>query len=212
MTTERMPRASIDKRNDGLGGSEMAENHTGELLSLVRERLNRYVQGDASDSSLILDDDLMEAAAELWRSAIEETPHGGAVPYDVVKTLGWLHWYRYMALPVGRDRNDLLLAAAMFVHIFKINPEAVPDEPSDFREVLADEDAVMDIPDLLGRPALFTVQNTYPDAFGPQVRTGPDWQFHEASAIVNSARKDDKADLDRAISLLRDAANAVPQD
>ncbi len=190
----------------------MAENQTGELLSLVGERLNRYMQGDPLDPSLILDDDIMEAAADLWRSAIEETPHRGTVPYDVVETLGWLHWHRYMALPVGRDRNDLLLAVAMFVHIFKINPEAVPDEPSDLREVLADEEAVMDIPDLLGRPAFFTVQNTYPDAFGPQVRTGPSWQFHEASAILNSARKDDKADLDRAISLLRNAANAVPHD
>ena len=70
----------------------------------------------------------------------------------------------------------------------------------------------MDIPDSLGRPALFTVRSTYPDVFDPDVRTGPDWQFREASAILRAARNDDKADLDRAISLLRSSASAVPHD
>jgi hypothetical protein len=192
-------------------GAEMAENQVGELLSLVRERLDRYVQGDRSDPSLILGDEVMEAAAELWRSASEETPYGVAVPYDVVEALGWLHWNCYAALPVGRDRYELQVAAAMFVHIFKIDPGAVPD---DLREVLADEEAVMDIPDSLGRIALLAVQSAsgYPGAFDPTVRTGPGWDFREASAILGAARKDNSADLDRAISLLRSSANAAPHD
>jgi hypothetical protein len=186
----------------------MVESQTGGLLSLVRERVDRYVQGGRSDPSLILSDDVMEAAAELWRSAIEDPP-GGAVSYEVVKALGWLHWNRFAALPVGRDRYDLQVAAAMFVHIFKIDPELVPE---DLREVLVDEEAIMDIPDDFGIPALLTVQRTYPDAFGPHVRTGPDWQFCEGAAILHAARNGDRADLDRAIFLLRSSANATPHD
>jgi hypothetical protein len=187
----------------------MAENQTVALLSLVSGRLDKYAQGNRSDPSLILGDDVREAAAELWQTAIGDPSDCVAVPYDVVEILGWLHWNRYGELPVGRDRYDLQVAAAMFLHIFKVDPEAVPD---DLREVLADEGAVMDIPDSLGRPALMAIYGNYPDAFAPHVRTGPDWQFREASAILRAARNGDRADLDRAIFLLRSSASAVPHD
>ena len=41
-------------------------------------------------------------------------------------TLGWFHWLRYCALPVGRNAPDLLAAMRHFERVARIDPELVP--------------------------------------------------------------------------------------
>ncbi|MFF5488286.1 CHAT domain-containing protein [Streptomyces virginiae] len=41
--------------------------------------------------------------------------------------LGWLHWYRYLALPEGQDREDLATAAQAFVPCFLVGAGPLPD-------------------------------------------------------------------------------------
>jgi tetratricopeptide (TPR) repeat protein len=40
--------------------------------------------------------------------------------------LGWLHWYRYQALPEGQDRQDLNAAIDMFTPCFIVGVEGLP--------------------------------------------------------------------------------------
>jgi hypothetical protein len=41
--------------------------------------------------------------------------------------LGWLHWYRYQALPQGQDRQDLDAAIAMFTPCFVAGADGLPE-------------------------------------------------------------------------------------
>ena len=183
---------------------------TSELLAAVNERFDSYARGGRSDPSLVLGDDVTEAAAELWRSVIKESSTG-AVPFQVVLALAWLHWARYCALPTGKDRNDFQIATVMFGHIFAIDPRSVPDE---LRDILSDAANCLRVTDSLGISARYSqsaVLSAYPGALELEVRTGPYWQVAEASAIVRDAKKNDwTADLDHAIYLLRAAANVMP--
>jgi tetratricopeptide (TPR) repeat protein len=47
---------------------------------------------------------------------------------DAHRALGWLHWYRYGALPAGKDREDLETALAVFGYCFANGIEPVPEE------------------------------------------------------------------------------------
>jgi hypothetical protein len=42
--------------------------------------------------------------------------------------LGWLHWYRYLALPAGSDRDDLRAAITAFVDCFTQGVEPLPEQ------------------------------------------------------------------------------------
>src|SRR5437667_7638922 len=41
--------------------------------------------------------------------------------------LGWLHYYRYLALPEGQDQDDLRMAVRAFAVCFVFGPEPLPD-------------------------------------------------------------------------------------
>ena len=64
---------------------------TAELRPVAHERFVSYAPGGWADPSLVLSDDITEAAAGLWRSAVEESP-SGAVPDKVVVDHVCLHW------------------------------------------------------------------------------------------------------------------------
>ncbi|MGW4380126.1 CHAT domain-containing protein [Kitasatospora sp. NPDC004531] len=46
----------------------------------------------------------------------------------VAHLLGTFHWYRYLALPAGRDREALVAAVRFLYPVYLAHPEAVPDE------------------------------------------------------------------------------------
>ena len=174
----------------------------GKLRAFVEARVVRYSQDDRADPSLILDEDVAEAAIELWRSAIQPP-----VPIEVIEIIAWLYWYRYKALPTGQDRDDLQVATVMFAHIFRFDPESVPVE---LREFVSDFSNVLQMEDNASIPAshpMSAVDKGFEyalDIANTMIATGPDWQIGKASAILHRASKDDRsADLGHAISLLQ---------
>src|SRR6266851_1192927 len=42
--------------------------------------------------------------------------------------LGWFHWYRYMSLPEGEDRDDLSTAIRMFTLCFVADVQPLPEQ------------------------------------------------------------------------------------
>ena len=94
---------------------------------------------------------------ELWRSAIQAPPPG-AVPYEMVQALALFHWNRHDAAPNELDLYDLQVAAVMFAHIFKVDPESMPEQ---LRGVLANEVDVMSVQGELGSPAWSSVETSY---------------------------------------------------
>ncbi len=98
-------------------------------LMAVRARLERV--STEQDLSPVLEDSALTEARELERTLIDD--HGSLLAMNL---LGWLHWYRYQALPDGHDQQDLQVAATMFTSCF-IN--GVGDLPGPLLPFLADQ-------------------------------------------------------------------------
>ncbi len=181
------------------------------LLDAVQGRFTAFAEGGWSDPSLVLADEATDQAHALWAAAVAESP-AGAVPFEVVHALAWLHWSRYYVLPDGQDRNDLQVATALFTHLYRIDPQLVPEE---LLEVFtAGSEHAME--DNAGIPALFPasyVGQRYPSARTRAVAEGPDWWEQRATTMLRDAGTDaEAADLDAAIDLLRQAYAGYPAD
>jgi hypothetical protein len=181
------------------------------LLTAVRDRFLAYVSGDNADPALVLADDVAGQAAELWRVA-KAGSSDGAVQFKVVEIIAWLHWSRYQCLPVGEDRNDLQIAAVMFGHLYRVDPNLVPDE---LHKLLSAEQD-FGIQDNIGIPAWASQSSSdmsYPSASDRQTTMGPEWWVRHASAILARAETgEDPAAVDHAVDLLRTAIRHTPAD
>ncbi|MEU7604439.1 hypothetical protein, partial [Streptomyces sp. NPDC041003] len=96
----------------------MAERE--DLLAAVQARLQHVQEGQ--DLSPVLEPAALAEAEHLTRLLDDQDVEARYV-------LGWLHWYRYLALPEGRDQEDLDTALAMFTFCFvhDISDEALPE-------------------------------------------------------------------------------------
>ena len=179
------------------------------LVDAVHGRFVKYAEGGWADASLVLCDEAAEQAGELWAAAVADPPEG-FVPFKVINALAWLHWCRYYALPEGKDRDELQVSTTLFAHLYRIDPELVPEE---LREVFAaGDDHAME--DSRGIPALFPssyVGQRYPSARTRAVADGPDWWEQRAAALLRDAGSDAPTEvLDEAVGLLREAREEYP--
>jgi tetratricopeptide (TPR) repeat protein len=82
-----------------------------EWMEAVRKRLDRVA--GAQNLSVVLEDSAVTEADELT-STLTDANDDLMARY----LLGWLHWYRYQALPAGQDQSDLRGALTMFAPCF----------------------------------------------------------------------------------------------
>jgi tetratricopeptide (TPR) repeat protein len=192
------------------------------LLADLEQRLVTYVRGDRADPTLVLADEAEANARSLWRAAQAASPDG-SLPFDVVNTIAGLHFFRYAALPVGRDRDDLQVALVLFAHVYRVDPERVPEhllrlQVSDDNDELVIPENVARIQDRLGLPTIYSESyssRSYPGSFnfGHPVSRGPDWWMREAAVLLARAQADEDPEaVGRAVSLLRKAVQHTPAD
>lgn len=80
-----------------------------------------WVERISQDPSLALHPDVLDLVRRL-------TDSGRRNDVDVALLLGWLHWYRHVALPEGRSENDLARAIECFIPCFLSAVEPIPDQ------------------------------------------------------------------------------------
>jgi tetratricopeptide (TPR) repeat protein len=204
----------------------VAANHTKDsravdlLLADLQERVIAYARGGRTDPTLVLSDEAEANAYELWRAA-QDASRNGSIPFDVVYAIALLHYFRYLALPVGQDRAALQVAVVLFAHVYRVDPERVPKDLLELRVSEDNNDLVIPdnvgyVRDKLGTPAsdLFAWSSiSYPRSESPLTSSGPDWWTLEASSLLRRKQTADNPDaLDRAIDLLRSALHATLSD
>ncbi len=91
------------------------------LLALVRARLERF--GVDHNPATVLDP---EAAAEL--TALLETVPDPVADLEIAYTAGMLHWSRYLVLDSDDDQQDFAAALTLLGPVYRVRPDAVPDE------------------------------------------------------------------------------------
>jgi hypothetical protein len=149
------------------------------LLAGLSARINRY--NDTGDPSAVLDPVALDEAAALLDVAGEP-----GTDFDVCFTVGGLYWCRWVVLGNGQESEDLLRAADLLVHVYRERPESVP-------RTLA---------------AIFDDIGYTPQA----LRAGPaagEWVTQGVELLAEHQRTRDRATLERAISLLRQAMDVT---
>jgi hypothetical protein len=198
------------------------ENPTpvGSLLADLQQRLVNYIRGERADQTLVLSDEAEANAYELWRAGLAASPDG-SLPFDVVHAIAWLHFYRYLALPVGQDRSALQVAMVLFAHVYRVDPKRVPDHLLQMR--VSDENDELVIPGNVGyvQDKLRTPASelgswssiSYPASDSPMISDGPDWWTRQAAVLLARAQTDEDSEaVDRGVSLLRQAVQHTPSD
>jgi tetratricopeptide (TPR) repeat protein len=90
------------------------------LLAKVRTRLDRFVA--TQDPAVVLATVAVGEVGDLLK-----TVPNPAADLEIMATAGFLHWFRYQALPVGEDQEDLLAALMFFEPVYRAVPEVVPE-------------------------------------------------------------------------------------
>nr|MDT0520536.1 CHAT domain-containing protein [Streptomyces sp. DSM 41633] len=157
------------------------------------------------------------AVAELHR--LTETLRENEGDLQVRHVLGWLHWYRFQALPEGEDGHDLAAAVDMFTPCFLAEMD---DIPGPLRPVLAGElftaaadllRQALDSPDPelisasvdLWRQLVDAIPTGHPDRFSCLSNLG-------TALRVRFERMGQWQDLDDAIAVVHAALDAIPTD
>ncbi|WP_205718515.1 CHAT domain-containing protein [Actinomadura sp. WMMA1423] len=70
---------------------------------------------------------MLEDAALTEAQQLTATLNDDEVDLEASYLLGWLHWYRYQALPEGRDREDFESAVARFTQCFIHGTSGLPE-------------------------------------------------------------------------------------
>lgn len=96
----------------------MADRDT--LISELSELLDQV--GDDQDLPRLLEPAVTRKAQLLF-----STVTGAPSDVEVLFLLGWLHWYRYAALPAGEDQVELVAAFSMFIPCFIAGMEPIPE-------------------------------------------------------------------------------------
>jgi hypothetical protein len=123
-----------------------------------------------------------EAVAEV--EALVATVPDPTADVEIAYAAGWLHWARYLVLDVGDDQQDLAAALALFASVYQSDPDAVPDQV----RALFDEN-----------------RSVSPDT--PEAQAA-----HAVTLLGEVLRTGDRAALNAAIDLLRQALAATPTD
>ncbi|WP_053760566.1 CHAT domain-containing protein [Streptomyces sp. AS58] len=100
-----------------------------ERLAAVRARLERVAATRALSP-------VLEPAAEVERRRLAEAI-GDAPDPGARFLLGWLHWYRYQALPRGEDRQDFEAAVTLFTEAF-VTGAGADDVPPPLLPIVAE--------------------------------------------------------------------------
>ena len=88
-------------------------------MAAVQARLERVTT--THDLHPVLEETALYEARELSRTITDDP---GSLPAMYI--LGWLHWYRYQALPEGHDQQDLQAAVSMFTPCFMHGTSGLP--------------------------------------------------------------------------------------
>jgi hypothetical protein len=114
------------------------------MLAAVRQYLAQA--GDNVADSMILTDAAMRDAVRL--SALIDPAADLAAAFE----LAAFHWFRYLSLPEGEDRDDLAMAIPLFSLLFDDFPQAVPESLQRFFQDIRARTGVLDAgPDALSR-------------------------------------------------------------
>ena len=89
-------------------------------MTAVQARLERVAT--AQDLSSVLEETALDEARELARTLTDD-PGSLHARY----LLGWLHWYRYQALPKGSGQQDLQIAVTMLTPCFITGTNGLPE-------------------------------------------------------------------------------------
>ncbi|MCK9878650.1 tetratricopeptide repeat protein, partial [Frankia sp. Ag45/Mut15] len=193
------------------------------LLEQVQARLDRFAI-DRSPAT-VLDPEAVAEVAALLSTVVE--PAGNL---EIARVAGWLHWARYLVLPVGEDQEDLAAAVALFAPVYLAHADMVPDR---VRVYFDDQwhSAAADTPDALAGRAVALLHETMRtgdrpalndaiDLLRQAVGASPADDLDRAGPLSNLgaalrtrfARAGQIADLDAAIAAGRAAVNVVPPD
>ncbi|WP_432927352.1 hypothetical protein ACQPZZ_38720 [Microbispora sp. CA-135349] len=95
-----------------------------DLLQALQERLLRV--SATGDPSLVLEQAALAQADQL----VAATLHGDEADLEVLHALGWLHWYRYLALPESQRDEDLDTSVGVFTPCFISGRRSGPPPPT----------------------------------------------------------------------------------
>jgi tetratricopeptide (TPR) repeat protein len=193
------------------------------LLASLRGRTVEYTE--RGDASAVLADQALVEAGQL-RQAAQVASLDGEMSLQIVSTVAWLHWCRYLALPRGLGRDELRAAARLFGEIMRVDPALVPDQ---LRVVLAVAATPTEGPDAWAAQATVTLQRAMRtnDAAALDQAVGFAQQAVRAASANHPNRPmmlsllatalqirfqwtGNLTDLDAKISALREAVDAAP--
>ena len=183
----------------------------GRWMQAVQARLERV--SATQNLGLVLEDAALTEAHELTQTLKDDS---GSVQAQYL--LGWLHWYRYQALPAGRDQQDLGISVIMFTPCFVAGVDGLP-EP--LLPVLADQafPVAVELLELTERSADRGLLSTTVDLWDRILAVTSVDDPKRAVILSNvgdtlltwALRTGAGSDLDAAITYLRDAVPATPR-
>ncbi|MEU3249874.1 CHAT domain-containing protein [Streptomyces sp. NPDC006997] len=169
------------------------------------------------DTGPVLEPEALAEARKVWDSLDEEGPQGwDEKALRALHTLGWLHWYRYGALPEGADQEDLAAVARAFVPCYAHGVDDLPDVLVPHLAAAAASDAVESLNTAVNSaegvsPALVSWWRRVVTDLGSDHEDRPLHLFHLGLALrERAARSPDPEILRQAVETLEEAVAAVP--
>ena len=99
----------------------------------VNDRFLEYARNGRTDETLVLSTAASQDAHQCWQDLlIGRRPGVDEFPVRVMQALAWLHYARHMALPSGRDADDLQASAVFFVPVLAADRDQLPDRMLEF--------------------------------------------------------------------------------
>jgi CHAT domain/Tetratricopeptide repeat len=179
-------------------------------MQAVLARLDRVATNE--DLSPVLEEAALTEARELTRTLTDEL--------DSLPTrhlLGWLHWYRFQALPEGLDQQDLQDAVAMLIPCFL---SGMSDLPVPLLPLLADQatQTAMHLLEMAQRSVDEELLSAATRLWDRILTATPDDHPDRAGRLSNLGnalrtrfeRNGTRADIDGAIQAVQQAVQATP--
>jgi Tetratricopeptide repeat len=190
----------------------MGERGRERWMTAVQARLDRVTT--MQELSPVLEETALDEARKLTRTLTDDL---GSL--HAMYLLGWLHWYRYQALPEGHDHQDLEAAVSMFAPCF-IN--GINGLPESLLPVLADQAtyAAEQMLELTQRSGDLDLLSAMTDLWQRILTATPADHPNRGMYLSNLGnalamrfqRTGATADLDAAINTAQQAVNATPTD
>ncbi|MFI8186201.1 CHAT domain-containing protein [Actinacidiphila glaucinigra] len=187
-----------------------------ELLAAVWARLGRLAE--TGDPSAVMEPQAL-ADAQRLAALLRTADKRGDSDVTAWYALGWFHWNRCSALPLGVNHTDLMAAVAAFVPCFLDGTKGLPEGVLPFVAGHAAPHAVelfqraMTSTDLDVLSAAVHLWECVVNATPPGFPQRPVYQVCLGGALrMRFERTGDRADLDEAIVVARDALRTFPAD